>query len=101
MELTPSTTGKSQQLEPLGYNSISLANLLNEVDFSKKKQEISWENKNPLVENAVHAYEVTKVKVLNENSPSTSSGTGGLNSELEATSANGKQISTYKVNRKS
>ena len=44
------------------------------------------EEKNPIVGNGIHAYEVQKIEVLDE-TPNTPNGTDGLNSELEASSA--------------
>ena len=44
------------------------------------------EEKNPIVGNGIHAYEIQKIEVLDE-TPNTPNGTDGLNSELEASSA--------------
>ena len=41
------------------------------------------EEKNPIVGNGIHAYEVQKIEVLDEETPNTSNGVGTLNSELE------------------
>ena len=49
------------------------------------------EEKNPIVGNGIHAYEVQKIEVLDE-TPNTPNGTDGLNSELEASSALAKLL---------
>ena len=41
------------------------------------------EEKNPIVGNGIHAYEVQKIEVLDEETPNTPNGVGTLNSELE------------------
>ena len=41
------------------------------------------EDKNSVVGNGIHSYEIQKIKVLDEETPNTSNGVGTPNSELE------------------